>query len=150
MSTQPKTLGQVAAEKLLPCPFCGNTKPELVETHLNHWRVGCSKCGSYNNNSLGPERAFDTWNRRIDSTIAAQPTPDIEQIAREAAISAGCSAWGYFKGGDAGSASAMLWFKNNLELGGPKHMVEERMLPIILRACQAAAQAALAQAKEGE
>jgi hypothetical protein len=30
--------------ELLPCPFCGNPNPELVETHRNHWHVGCSQC----------------------------------------------------------------------------------------------------------
>lgn len=53
------------SEFLLPCPFCGNSKPELIEVSTpDHWRVGCSKCGSYNNISRGREAALNRWNRR--------------------------------------------------------------------------------------
>jgi hypothetical protein len=64
--------------KLLPCPFCGNPDPELAETHKDHWRVGCAKCGSYNNNSLGQESAIVAWNRRELSAQRQQPSASVD------------------------------------------------------------------------
>lgn len=71
------------SETLLACPFCGNQHPELAETHKNHWRVGCAKCGSYNNNYLGQEPAIQAWNRRAGG---------LERSARDGKA-VGCSAW---------------------------------------------------------
>lgn len=67
MNTDP-TPAPSEAQTLEPCPFCGNTQPELVEPHKNHWRVGCSKCGSYNNISLGSAGAIRQWNSRTELT----------------------------------------------------------------------------------
>lgn len=56
--------------ELLPCPFCGNKEPELIDITTIEplggvvWRVGCNKCGSYNNLSKDKERAVAQWNMR--------------------------------------------------------------------------------------
>lgn len=56
----------ISEEILLPCPFCGNEMPELIEvtSAKDHWRVGCSKCGSYNNISNCKKNALAQWNSR--------------------------------------------------------------------------------------
>lgn len=55
--------------ELLPCPFCGNARPEIIETHRGHWKVGCAACGSHNNNSLGRQTAIKAWNTRSVSSV---------------------------------------------------------------------------------
>lgn len=61
-----QSIPPTASSSLLPCPFCGNPYPEHIEvaTAPGCWRVGCSKCGSYNNYSNDPQRAIDAWNQR--------------------------------------------------------------------------------------
>ncbi len=64
-----------------------------------------------------------------DGKELKQPTDT--EIAHEAAVDCMASAWGYFKGGSAGASPEMDWARNNQDLGGPKHVTEERFLPII-------------------
>lgn len=36
--------GKHAGHELLPCPFCGSTKLELINTHTPSYLVRCLKC----------------------------------------------------------------------------------------------------------
>lgn len=47
------------------------------------------------------------------------------EIALECAQAAVQSTWGYLKGGSAGTHDTALWFRNNMDLGGPAHCIKQ-------------------------
>lgn len=64
----------------------------------------------------------------------------IDKIAEGASDKCAASAWGYFNGGSAGAYEEMRWYENNKDLGGPRHVREERFKPHILAAINEAIQ----------
>lgn len=52
---------------LNPCPFCGESKAELVEFGEDpdeYYIVECQECGVSTTTSLTKEGAFESWNKR--------------------------------------------------------------------------------------
>ena len=61
---------------LLPCPFCGDTAPELYRDDSRH-RVQCGSCGGQSNGFDLAKKAADAWNRRLfpPKCLAKGPSP---------------------------------------------------------------------------
>jgi predicted RNA-binding Zn-ribbon protein involved in translation (DUF1610 family) len=88
-----KTIGEIAAENLLPCPFCGvvPTNREMVAyTNQADARGMCDNCGAQ-----GPSAKFSehwiAWNRRILTATASDEETSLAVI-RELATTAMTSA----------------------------------------------------------
>ena len=60
------------AEKLKPCPFCGDTEPALAqELDIGAWSITCIHCAIQIGNYAGERSVRSAWNRRAP----AQPEP---------------------------------------------------------------------------
>lgn len=60
----------MSAEQIRPCPFCGDSDPQIDEVEAEVWALVCNGCGctgpieSYYNAKQTPERATELWNQR--------------------------------------------------------------------------------------
>lgn len=50
--------------KLLPCPFCGKEKAEVVEDFPNSYITECQFCRATSRRMYSPETAAKQWNKR--------------------------------------------------------------------------------------
>jgi Lar family restriction alleviation protein len=72
--------------ELKPCPFCGNDKPNLIETCMDDpaWTMAtikCRKCGAGSNKAhRTTESALEWWNGRITETRIAELEAALEGI----------------------------------------------------------------------
>ena len=57
---------------LLPCPFCGEEKPQMVRigTHRQSCQIACGNCGASHESSDEGEQSGSSWNTRA---VIAQP-----------------------------------------------------------------------------
>ena len=53
-------------DKLKPCPFCGSSNLEVVDTPQGYF-IGCS-CDCFTGDFETKEAAIDTWNTRAERT----------------------------------------------------------------------------------
>jgi Lar family restriction alleviation protein len=62
---------------LLPCPFCGNDKPEIAHVHGDNWVI-CRTCHAATDMRNSREGATEKWNTR--HPIQQAPACDAEHI----------------------------------------------------------------------
>lgn len=56
--------------RLLPCPFCGESKDIGARTHIDYddlWFVVCAPCGAESGRALQEKHAINLWNTRKNS-----------------------------------------------------------------------------------
>lgn len=60
----------MSAQRILPCPFCGDADPAIDEVETKVWAIVCNGCGcigpieNYDDADQSPERAIELWNQR--------------------------------------------------------------------------------------
>lgn len=58
--------------ELLPCPFCGGSKLEIVH-YLGGYRVKCLGCECESGYHSTEDKAMDAWNRRAQLKLEPEP-----------------------------------------------------------------------------